>query len=300
MEGKSKKASVNAAVSLKISCLYLLLLTFAFVSPLYSQRVAILTPDRSETSRSFSERLGSRVAERLRVLDTDLAESAYFSVSPEAPFNLTIGEVKRIGAAIGCDAFILLRSANQRRSAFGRKEYYEAYAFIYVVSSRTGRLIRWMLPSYEAARPEQADKQLNDAILLLSREISAAIESAVKREINEPAPPAIEEVPEENSPLAKNFRPPVPYLRIKPEYTSAAAFYEITATVESLVDLDAAGEIKRLEIVRWAGFGLDESVEASIRKMNWRPAMRNGKPLPMRFLLRYNFKKLEKDTPARQ
>jgi hypothetical protein len=29
--------------------------------------------------------------------------------------------------------------------------------------------------------------------------------------------------------------------------------------------------------------------------MNWRPAERNGKTLPMRFLLRYNFKKAEQD-----
>jgi hypothetical protein len=52
-----------------------------------------------------------------------------------------------------------------------------------------------------------------------------------------------------------------------------------------------------MAITRWAGFELDESVAKAVRSMNWRPAERNGKPLPVRFLLRYNFKKIEKDDP---
>jgi hypothetical protein len=64
------------------------------------------------------------------------------------------------------------------------------------------------------------------------------------------------------------------------------------------VDIDAEGRIAASRIVRWAGFGLDESVEKAVRSMNWRPAMRNGKSLPMRVLLRYNFRKVEKDEEA--
>lgn len=295
-----KKTFLSRTIALGLRSFSILSLIFGFACWAAAQRVAIVTPDRSDKSRSFSEKLGSELATTLRVLDRDLAESAYRATQTETPFNLTTDEAKRSGAVIGCDAVILVRAANQRRSSFEREEYYEAFAVIYVVSSRTGRLLLWLLPSYEAGRPEQAERQLIGAIGSLSEKITAAIVSAAEREIGEPAPPSIEEVPDEASPLAKGLRPPVPYNRIKPEYTSKAAFYEITAAVEALVDLDTAGEIKRLEITRWAGFGLDESVEAAIRKMNWRPAMRNGKPLPMRFLLRYNFKKLDKETPARQ
>lgn len=295
-----KKPFVIPAIVLKVTYTHFLLLAFALACPVAAQRVVIITPEKSDISRSFSAKLEARLSGSLRVLDRDLAESAYLSTTTATPFNLTTAEARTLGAAIGCDAFVLMRAANQRRSAFGRDEYYEAYAVIYVVSSRTGRLIKWMLPSYEAARPEQADTKLTDAIGPLSEEITAAVRSALKREIDEPEPPAIEEVPDESSPLAKGLRPPVPYLRMKPEYTSVAAFYEVAATVEALVDLDAAGEIKRIEITRWAGFGLDESVEVTIRKMNWRPAERKGKPLAMRFLLRYNFRELDKETPARQ
>ena len=105
----------------------------------------------------------------------------------------------------------------------------------------------------------------------------------------------MEELPDDNSPAAKNFRAPIPYRRIKPEYTTDAYLYDIKATVDIMVDLGHNGSILRTEIVRWAGYGLDESVEKAVRSMKWRPAERNGKPLPMRFLLRYNFKKFGKE-----
>ncbi len=58
---------------------------------------------------------------------------------------------------------------------------------------------------------------------------------------------------------------------------------------------DENGKILKVETARWAGFGLDEAVAENVRQMNWRPATRNGKALPIRVLLRYNFKKIEID-----
>ena len=249
-------------------------------------------------SRAIADRLRDSFEEKLKTLDMDLSRTAFASVSVESPFNLTVDESKRIGAVIGCDAFVLLRSANQRRSAFGRSEYYESFAIVYLVSSRTGRLIWWRLPSREAPTAAAADKLLDASVVELSDEIARNMRAKLSIEINEQAPEQIEEIPQENSPLAKGFRPPVPYRRIKPEYTQIASLYEVSATVEALVDLDAIGSVQRVEIVRWAGFELDESVQKTVRTMNWRPAERNGKSLAMRFLLRYNFKKIEKDTPA--
>jgi TonB family protein len=74
-----------------------------------------------------------------------------------------------------------------------------------------------------------------------------------------------------------------------------ASLYFVEATVDIEIEVDETGKLLKTEIVRWAGFGLDESVTDAIRKMNWRPASRNGKTLPLRVLLRYNFKKLEKE-----
>ncbi|HRI03949.1 MAG TPA: energy transducer TonB [Pyrinomonadaceae bacterium] len=245
-------------------------------------------------SDEISERLTSFLISDLKVLDMDLAKAAFNSKPPVAPFNMTIDEAKRVGGAIGCDHIILIRTANQRRNASGRGEYYEAYAVIYVVSVRTGRLIHWALYKSEAISAKASTRFLDVAVPEFAGEIKAKINSATKSEIAESPLPPMEEPPAPNSPEAKNFIAPIPFRRIKPEYTAEAAFYEVTATVEIMVDLDAAGKILRTEIVRWAGYGLDESVERTVRQMNWRPAERNGKALPMRFLLRYNFKKVDK------
>lgn len=259
-----------------------------------AQRLAILTPDKAPSSISFAEKLASKLAAELKVVDGALSESAYLSVSPKTPFNLTANESKATGAVIGCDLFIILRVATQRRSSFQRAEYYESYAPVYLVSSRTGRLVFWKLQQFEAAAPGTSERLLNDSVEQLAAEIANQAKAAIKREIAESDPPALEEVPDANSPAAKNFRSPIPYRRFKPEYTAEAALYDITATVDVLVDTNAVGSIMRTDVVRWAGYGLDESVEKTVRQMNWRPATRNGKPLPMRFLLRYNFRKVEK------
>ena len=80
-----------------------------------------------------------------------------------------------------------------------------------------------------------------------------------------------------------------------PPYTALANLYRVTATVDIEVDFDESGVVSHTEIVRWAGFGLDEAVAETVRKMNWRPALKNGKAIPIRVLLRYNFKKIEKE-----
>lgn len=275
---------------------YFLSFTFLlFAVAVSAQRVAILTPDNADSSRSFSEKLESSFADKLKILDDSLSQAAYASVSPATPFNLTAEDSKKIGTAIGCDAFILLRSTVQRRSAYKRDEYYEAYASIYVVSSRTGRLIFWKLQSFEAPKPDKAAKLLADSTDALAAEVADKLHANIKNELNEPIPVTMEDVPDEDSLAAKGFRAPIPYRRIKPEYTAQAALYDVAATVEMTVDLDEKGTILHTEIVRWAGFGLDESVDKTVRAMNWRPAERNGKSLPMRVLLRYNFKKIEKE-----
>ncbi len=275
--------------------LFIFVVVIAF--PVSAQRVAILTPDKAASSIIFSKTLEDELQKDFKVLDTSLGETAFLSSPPETPFNLTTADAKNIGEAIGSEFFILIKSATQRRSSYLRPEYYESFAAIYVVSSRTGRLIFWKLSSFNEQKPEISKKNLTDAAPSLASEIIRNVRLAAPAEMSEPVPLRLEEVPEEKSPAAKNFRSPVPYRRIKPEYTAEASLYDVKATVDIVVDLDADGAILRTEIVRWAGFGLDESVEKAVRTMNWRPAMRKGKFLPMRFLVRYNFTKVPKETP---
>ena len=95
---------------------------------------------------------------------------------------------------------------------------------------------------------------------------------------------AFEDVPEEGSPAALNFRAPQPYRSLRPSYPETAARVAAEATVDALVEVDAAGEVKDIEIVRWAGYGLNEAVIETVRPLHFRPATRDGRPVPIRVL----------------
>lgn len=269
------------------------LLAFAGVRTVAGQRIAVLTPDNVEDSVRVGSELSDALTRSVKIVDPAIAESAYRSVSPATPFNLTSEESRRIGIAIGCDYFVVLRTASQRRSPLGRADYFETYAPIYVHSSRTGRMIFWKLQRTESAAAAASRKMFDDAIAGLAEEIVAVVKGNLPTEINAISPPDFEEPPEENSPAARGFRAPVPFRRLKPEYTPQAAFYDVKATVDVTIYLSADSKVIRTDLERAAGFGLDESVIQNIRSMNWRPAERNGKPMAMKFLVRYNFKKPE-------
>lgn len=258
-----------------------------------------MTPEKNDRNQAFAEKLESELSDEFKVLNSSFAETAFLSGAFEKPFNLTTGEAKNAGEAIGCNYFLLVKSALQRRSAFGRSEYYEAYLVVYVVSAKTGNLVFWTLKSFDDDKEKEAEKKLFDSVKKLGGELSGKIKTDEKTEVKTAEKISIEEVPDENSPLAKNFRPPLPYKRISPKYTDIADVYDVEATIEATVDVGADGKILNAEITRWAGYGLDEAVIEAIRKMNWRAADRKGKPLPMRILLRYNFRDIGDEEDER-
>lgn len=207
---------------------------------------------------------------------------------------MTAAESRAAASVMGCEYFLVVRTGGLRRESFAKSEYYEAFSVIYLVSGRTGLLAGWWLKSLEAENQAKADQLLFSSIDSTVTEIANRVKSVSANESYIVPAINIEEVPDEKAPAAEGLKPPIPYRRLKPEYTPTAALYDVKATVDLEADIDLDGKILATRIVRWAGFGLDESVESAVRSMNWRPAMRNGKPLPMRILLRYNFTKLDK------
>ena len=267
-----------------------LLLGLAMPGP--AQRLAIVTPDRTEHDVEYSARLTEHIRTPIKFLDLEMVYAAFRSAAPQAPFNMSVSEAKRAAAVVGCDYLLLVRSGEQRRASFSRPEYYEAFAFLYLIDGRSGRLLAWKPSVFESDSQSEAARLLKASVVItageLMREISVHAAKPAESGV------AIEEVATEGSPAAVGLKPPIPYRRIKPEYTQMAFLYDVRATVDAEADVDADGTVLAVRFTRWAGFGLEESVEKAVRSMNWRPAMRNGKPLPMRILLRYNFTKVDK------
>jgi TonB family protein len=259
-----------------------------------AQRIAVITPDNSAVEGMLAAAIADSVPGPGLIQDLEMSRTAFESAKIEHPFNMTTDEARRLGRTIGADLYILVRAAVQRRIALGRPDYFEAHAALFIVSSRTGRLIDWRSLSETAPTVDKAMDNLSKRMRPIGNEILSQLKATETRESAEPALPAMEEISDAENSSIKDFRPPVPYRRIKPQYTTTAFLYEIAATVEITIDINAGGEITRAEITRWAGYGLDESVRNAVNSMKWRPAERNNRPIPMRVMLRYNFKKIDK------
>lgn len=251
-------------------------------------RIAVVDPKPAISN--FAERISQSLGSRFRVVDGDTAGAAFRSAAIEEPFNLSVTEAKRLADTIGCNYLVLVRTGLQPRQNIGRPLYVEAYAALFLIEGRSGRLRKFLLYSAEAAANDRAGGSLTER----AEEIAAAV-SEVFLNPAPPSEPALPYLPLPDTTEAKNLQPPAPYRRIKPEYPITAFLYSVQASIEIEADIDENGRVGNTAVVRWAGFGLEEAVEKAVRTMNWRPAYRDGKPLAARVLLRYNFKKPAKD-----
>ena len=271
-----------------------------------SLSVAVLDFGEAEEGRRVAEHLAKLLTVaaadagvRLSARDRGLSGAAARGVGYRGSLNLTRREARDLGAAVGCDFLILGDARTLRRSPSERPPFYEAYASVLVVSARTGRLVAWERPAAEAATAGAAAAALLAALdshaaaryLAVAAREFAREEHDLSRRATRDEPAALVDFSAEGTEAAEDVREPAPFRRLRPQYTEAAARAEAEATVDAVVDLDEAGEVVRVEIERWAGFGLDEEVEATVRRMHFRPAARDGRPVPSRVLLRYNFRR---------
>ena len=265
--------------------------------------LAILDLGDSTLARLASETLAARLRHEgsLLILDRDQVRAAARGAGYTGSINLSLNEARDLGAALGCDFFVLGDAQTLRRSPSSGPVYFESYASIFLVSARTGRLIRWDRPNFQADQPAAAEQSLLSELSgfemqhrLSQASLRAQEDERGERELKpiDQQIPILEAAPDDDkSAAAEGLRLPRPYRRLIPPYPEAAARAEAEATVDVLVDLDASGEVTRVEVARWAGFGLDETTVDTVRRLHFFPAMRNGVALPIRVLLRYNFRK---------
>ncbi|HEY5885384.1 MAG TPA: energy transducer TonB [Pyrinomonadaceae bacterium] len=264
--------------------------------------VAVLDFGETVTGRLASQKIAENLKSdrRLSVQDQDLARAAARGAGYAGSINLSLEDGRHLGSVLGSDFFVVGDAQTLRRSPSTGPVYFESYASLFLVSSRTGRLITWVRPAFEAATAAAAElnlmAQLSSADM--KNQFTQLIGQAnrIEREQRElshtAAVPVIDEAPDdEKIAEAEGLRLPRPYRRFTPAYPESAAKAEVEATVDVLVDLDKEGEVTRVEIARWAGFGLDESTIETVKRLHFFPAKRNGVSVPLRVLLRYNFRK---------
>jgi TonB family protein len=258
--------------------------------------------ENAENLLVFKKLLAEKLSERkyVKLIDEDLTKAVINAQSAKSLFNLSLEEAKNLGAAVDCDFFLITKSAVWRRASLQKDDYFEAFAIVFLVSARTGRLVYWENARFEANLPNAAEKLLiADATNMVGR-ITAKVLEANERERTERSLPIgetilIEDLPSEAAIEQQNLRVPLPYRSLKPEYTEAARRLEIEATVDIAAELNERGEVLKTEVVRWAGFDLDDAAANTVKKMQFRPALRDGKAVPIRVVLRYNFRDLQRE-----
>jgi len=265
-----------------------------------SARVAILDLGQTTTGRLSHDALTKRISanQNIALVDHDQAMAAANGIGYRGSLNLSLQESRDLGSAIGCDFLVLGEADTLRRSPSDGPPYFESHISVFIVSARTGRLAFWERPEATRATADAAERALLDELSpdLIEEYVKAILRKAhdesTERELAVEQPRVVIEAMSDNSEeTVDGTRPPRPFRRLKPLYPEAAARAQIEAVVDVLVDVDEKGEVSRAEIARWAGYGLDESVMSTVKQLHFFPAMRNRLAVPMRVLLRYNFRK---------
>jgi len=264
--------------------------------------VSVLDFGSAPIAKQVTDTLRNRLrsTQEVSIADADLGRAAAKGIGYAGSLNLTVNEARDLGAALATEFYFVGDAQTLRRSSFETPVYYEAYCSIFLVSTRTGRLLFWERPSFARPVATAAENKLSEylsADLWTQRLIGVIKKSHEDERIQRTALTAstealIEEAPDdEKAAEVQGIQPPRPYRRLRPEYPQTAARADAEATVDVAVDVGADGEVSEIQIVRWAGFGLDEVTVATVRQLHFFPAMKNGTPIPMRVLLRYNFRK---------
>jgi TonB family protein len=268
-------------------------------NPTNSLRIALigLAKANAPVESALVEALNSD--SRVTLIDSSIVKPALAGVGYDGSINMSKDEARRLGAAVGCDFFIIGKSETLTRSQREKESHEVAYAGVMFVDGRTGALAVFDFVTENAATREAASSGLLrtlashrngyvDRMIEFRRSMSETL-----RPNRDPHPPEIiEDLPAEDSPRAVGFVSPEFLNRVKPEFTAEAESADIYATVELMVVFRSDGEVGTIEVTQWAGFGLDESAEKAIHQLKFKPATRDGKPVSVRALIRYNFRRV--------
>ncbi|MEN3333182.1 MAG: hypothetical protein V7641_2547 [Blastocatellia bacterium] len=242
------------------------------------------------------------LSEQVALIDSAQIKPAVVGVGYDGSINMSLDEARRLGAAIGCDFFIIGKRDSFTRSDATQASHEEPIVGLMIVDARTGELAVFDFINEKAATRAAALEAVTKA---LAAYVASYVERMIAHRAGRDAvrgstnvAERIEDLPDANSAAVAGFTPPEFLNRVKPEYTNEAERADITATVEASAVFRADGTVGDIQIMRWAGYGLDEAAARAIRQLKFKAARRDGHPISVRAAVRYNFRRLSE--PAQQ
>ena len=259
--------------------------------------VPLLGGDESgEVTKELRRQIGAEVRLPMELIDPELTGVALRGAGYAGSLNLSLTEARGLGQSLGADYFMLGRLIETRRQQGGDLFSFDSLAGLFLVESRTGRLLRFVEVNATGSVAAQVHGQLLGKLPgAWSQMVGAIAEAerlgvgAVPLEAGQDGSPAVfsdlSEIEGGGGTL------PVFVRQLKPIYPDLAARSEVVATVEVLALFQPDGTVREVEIKRWAGYGLDESAVSTVRQLSFQPATRDGRPVSFRGLVRYNFRR---------
>ncbi len=255
-------------------------------------RVAIIDLQGDDNGRVVS--ILEDIARQFEVVDRDLSRRAARGALYSGSLNLATEEARSLGESIGCDYYLTGLVRNMRRLGAGGEAYFEALAGIYLIETKSGRVVKFEFFRERAGDEADAFVSLVKAVSARASGLRDAIANAHRQRrdlaLEPPREAPLDVVNLDGDQSSKDLTPPVFFERLRPDYTEQAASIDLIATVEVSAVFGSGGRVETSEIVRWAGFGLDESALATVRRLRFKAATKDGKPISVRGLVRYNFR----------
>ncbi len=85
---------------------------------------------------------------------------------------------------------------------------------------------------------------------------------------------------------------PTVLFKVEPEYSEEARKAKYQGTVVLYIEVDTNGHPRNLRVVRSLGLGLDEKAMEAVEKWKFRPAYKDGRPVPVAATIEVNFRLL--------
>lgn len=223
------------------------------------------------------------------LVDSALAASIARGLELPELFNLSLREAAGLGAAIGVDGYILTRLKSFDRVGGGGRLYGESFLAVAIVGSRSGKLLDFQFHESQGKDTEESARMvIKDALLTLPDLLKRFREGYLKQF----QPPEID--PMDAGAIQADKSAPEVLERSRPSYSEIAEKMRYSARVELEVVLRGDGSVGRVSVTRWAGHGLDEAAVAAMRKLRFRPALLEGKPVNCLISAVYNFNYIRK------
>lgn len=96
--------------------------------------------------------------------------------------------------------------------------------------------------------------------------------------------------------IAGSVSPPLLVSKVEPRFSDEARAEKFMGTVVVAIIVDTNGVPQNVHVIRGVGHGLDEKALEAITQYRFRPAMENGKPVPVRVNIKVNFQIKDKSA----